>query len=104
MKRLDKNLKISIIALAVFAVFLIAFSVLSSLVQEGAVSDFTATQGAQGILAFVMFLPLCAAMFFGGRYFKVKSRKVGRIMIFVSVALFVFGILQALLSLVGFYG
>ena len=35
MKKLDKNLKIGIIALAVFVVFLIAFSVLSSLVQSG---------------------------------------------------------------------
>lgn len=104
MKRLDKNLKISMIALAVFVVFLIAFSVLSSLVQDGTVSDFTATQGAQGILVFAMFLPLCASMFFVGRYFKLKNGKAGGIMIFVSVALLALGILQAFLSLVGFYG
>ncbi len=98
MKKLDKNQKIGIIALAIFVVFLIGFSILSSLVQSGSVPDFTPNQRVQGILAFVMFLPLCIAMFFSGKHFKSKN------LIFVSVALFIFGIMQALLSLLGAYG
>ena len=104
MKKLDKNQKIAIIALAIFVVFLIGFSVLSSLVQSGAIPDFAASQRVQGLLAFVMFSPLCIAMFFGGKHFKSKNSKTGSILLFVSVALFIFGIIQALLSLLSAYG
>ena len=104
MKKLDKNQKIGIISLAIFVVFLIGFSALSSLVQSGSIPDFAANQRVQGILAFVMFLPLCAAMFFSGRHLKSKNSKIGNVLIFVSVALFIFGIIQALLSLLGTYG
>ena len=104
MKKLDQNQKIAIIALAIFVVFLIGFSVLSSLVQSGASPDFAASQRVQGLLAFVMFSPLCIAMFFGGKHFKSQNSKIGSILLFVSVALFIFGIIQALLSLLGAYG
>ena len=104
MKNLDKNHKNGIIALAIFVLFLIGFYVLSSLVQSGAIPDFTVNQRVQGLLAFVMFLPLCAAIFWGGKYFKSKNSKIGSTLIFVSVALFIFGIMQALLSLLGAYG
>ena len=104
MKRLDKNQKIGIIALAIFVVFFIGFCVLSSFVQSGSLPDFAASQRAQGILAFVMFLPLCIAMLFSGKYFKSKGGKIGGVLTFVSIALLVFGILQALLSLFGVYG
>ncbi len=99
MKSFDKNQKISIIALAIFVIFLVGFFVLSNLI-----SDFTPNQRAQGLLAFVTFLPLCIAMFFGGKYFKLKNRKIGSNLIFLSVVLFIFGIMQALLSLLGVYG
>lgn len=104
MKKLDKNQKIGIIALAIFAAFLIGFSVLSSLVQSGAIPDFAASQRVQGLLSFVMFLPLCIAMLFAGKHFKSKGSKIGGVLTFVSIALFVFGILQSLLSLLGAYG
>ena len=99
MKNLDKNKKITIISLAVFVVFFIGFFMLSNLI-----SNFTPDQRVQGLLAFVMFSPLCIAMFFGGKYFKSKNSKIGGILLFVSVALFIFGIIQALLSLLGAYG
>ncbi len=104
MKKLDKNQKIGLVSLAVFVLFLVVFSVLSNLVQSEIVPDFTLNQRFQGILVFAMFLPLCIAMFFGGKHFKSKSRKTGSILLFVSVALFIFGIMQALLSLLGAYG
>ncbi len=104
MKKLDKYQKISITALAIFVVFLIGFSILSSLVQSGSIPDFTVNQRIHGLLAFVMFLPLCTAIFFSGKHFKSKNSKIGRVLIFVSVALFIFGIMQALLSLLGAYG
>ena len=104
MKKLDKNQKIGIIALAIFIVFLIVFSVLSSLVQSEAIPDFTPNQRVQGLFAFVMFSPLCIAMFFGGKHFKDKNSKIGSNLIFVAVVLFIFGIIQALLSLLGAYG
>ena len=104
MKKLDQNQKIGLISLAIFVVFLIGFSLLSSLVQSGSLPDFAASQRIQGLLAFAMFCPLCIAMFFGGKHFKSKNSKIGSILLFVSVALFVFGIIQALLSLLGAYG
>lgn len=104
MRSLDKNQKIGLIALAVFVLFLIAFSVLSNLVQSGTIPDLTANQRLQGVLSFVMFLPLCVAMFFGGKHFKSKNSGIGNVLLFVSVALFIFGIIQALLSLFGAYG
>lgn len=104
MKKLDKNQKISIIALCIFSIFLIGFFILSNLIQNDIVSDFTSSQRVQGILAFAMFLPLDISMFFAGKYFKSKNSKFGNVLTFVSVALFVFGIVQALLSLLGAYG
>ena len=104
MKKLDQNQKIGLIALAIFAAFLIGFSVLSNLIQNEIIPDFAVNQRIQGIFAFFMFLPLCIAMFFAGKHFKSKGSKIGRTLTFVSVSLFVFGILQALLSLLGAYG
>ncbi len=103
MKKLDMNMKIGIIALAVFVLFLIVFSVLSSLVQNGAIPDFASNPSIQGVLVFVTFLPLIVAMFFWGKYFKSKNSKIGVILNFVSIALFILGVLQALLSLLGVY-
>ena len=104
MKKLDQNQKIGLISGAIFVVFLIGFSVLSSLVQSEIIPDFTASQQVQGILAFFMFLPLFTSMFFAGKHFKSKDSKIGNVLTFVSIALFIFGILQTLLSLVGVYG
>lgn len=64
MKKFDNNQKIGIISLAIFVVFLFGFSVLSSLVQSGSIPNFTVDQRIQGLLAFIMFLPICSAMFF----------------------------------------
>ena len=74
MKKLDKNQKIGIISLAIFVVFLIGFSVLSSLVQNGTIPDFSANQRVQGLLAFVMFSPLCIAMFFWWKVFQIQKQ------------------------------
>ena len=74
MKKLDQNQKIAIIALAIFVVFLIGFSVLSSLVQNGTIPDFSANQRVQGLLAFVMFSPLCIAMFFWWKVFQIQKQ------------------------------
>lgn len=104
MKKLDQNQKIAIVFLVIFVAFLIGFSVLSSLVQSEMIPDFTASQRVQGVLAFVMFLPLCIAMLFAGRHFKSKDGKIGGVLTFVSIALLAFGILQTLLSLLGVYG
>ena len=104
MKKFDKNQKVGIISLAIFVVFMVGFSVLSSLTQNGAIPDFTPNQRVQGLLAFVMCLPLIIAMFFGGKYFKDKNVKIGNNLIFVAVVLFIFGIIQTLLSLLGVYG
>lgn len=61
MKKLDKNQKICIIALAVFVLFLIGFFVLSNLVQSGTISDVTSNQRIQGILSFAIFC-LCVSL------------------------------------------
>ncbi len=99
MKNLDKNKKIGIISLAIFVVFFIGFFVLSNLIP-----DYTPNQRVQGLMAFVMFSPLCIAMFFGGKHFKDKNSKIGGNLIFIAAVLFIFGIIQALLSLLGAYG
>ena len=105
MKKLDLNQKIGTIALLIFVVFLIVFSVLSSLVQYGALPDFTVNQRVQGVLVFAMFLPLFVSLFFWGKYFKSKDGyKIGTVLIFLSVALLIFGIVQMLLSLLGAFG
>ena len=104
MKRFDRNQKAGLIALTIFIVFLIGFFVLSNLVQNEIIPDFTPSQRVQGILAFFMFLPLLIAVFFAGRYFKSKGSKVGVVLTFVAIILFAFGILQVILSLLGAYG
>lgn len=104
MKKTDRDQKLAMIALAIFVVFLIGFSVLSNLVQSQMMPGLTADQRASGLLAFLLFLPLCVALFFEGKHFKKQGRRLGGVLTFVSVALFAFGILQALPSLLGAYG
>lgn len=104
MKKFDKNLKISIISFSLFIVVLIVFSVLSSLVQNRYIPDFSFSQRVQSILAFVIFLPLLLSLFFIGRHFKSKHLKISSHFILISVSLFIFGILQILLSFLGVYG
>ncbi len=104
MKKLDRNQKIGLVFLALFIAFLIVFYVLSALVQNEIIPDITPSQRFQGILAFFMCLPLIIAMFFAGRHFKSKGSKIGSVLNFVSIMLFVCGILQAILSLLGTYG
>ena len=104
MKKLDRNQKISVSSLAIWVILFIGFSVLIGLVQGERLPDLTMSQSIQGILILVMFLPLFTAIFFAGRHFKSKNSKIGGVLIFVSVALLIFGILQALLSLLGAYG
>ncbi len=103
MKNLNQNQKISIIALAIFAIFLIGFFISSKFVQCGLIPDFTPSQKNQSVFAFAMGLPLCVAMFFGGKHLKYISSKIGDILIFVSLGLTVFSVLQVFLSLFGVY-
>ena len=104
MKKFDKHLKTALVCLAVFILFLMVFWVLSSLVQTEILPDFTANQRVQGVLVFIMFSPLCTALFFLGIHFRSKNNVVFYILTFVSIALFVFGIVQAVLSALGAYG
>ena len=104
MKKLNKNLKIGIIAFAVFVAFLFGFFALSALVQNGVIPEFAVYQRLQGVLAFAVFLPLCTALVFCGKHFRSKNSKAGTALIIVSVSLLVFGVIQALLSLLGIYG
>ncbi len=104
MKKLNINLKIALIALAVFILFIISFFIHGELIQNGIVSNVEFSQSIQGILAFIFFIPLITALFFGGKYFKSKGYGYGTVLMIVSVALLVFGIIQALLSLIGVYG
>ena len=104
MKKLDKHLKTTLISLAIFFLFLIAFFIFSSLVQSAILPNFTANQRVQGVLVFIMFSPLCTALFFLGIHFRSKNNVIFYILTFVSIALFVFGIVQAVLSALGAYG
>lgn len=105
MKKFDRNQKIGIITLLVFVVLLIVFFILGDLIQSGIIPDFTVNQRTQGVLAFAFLLPLSISILFWGKHFNSKGEyKIGKVFTFVSVALLIFGILQALLSLIGCYG
>ena len=104
MKKLDKNQKIAIISLAIFVIFLIGFFALGALMRNGTIPDFTADQRVQGALAFAMFLPIFVAVFFFGRHFNSEDNKIGIVLMFLSVFLFAFGLMQAILSIAGVYG
>ena len=104
MKKLNKNLLVAIISVLVFVLFIICFSVLSSLIQSDLINNIEFSQSVQGILAFILFLPLLLSLFFLGKFFETRGHyPMARILKFVSIALFVFSIFQALLSLLGFY-
>lgn len=104
MKKLDKKLFVAIISILVFVLFIIGFSVLSSLIQSGLINNIEFSQSVQAILSFIMFLPLLLSLFFLGKFFETRGRyPIARILKFVSIGLFVFSIFQVLLSLFGFY-
>lgn len=104
MKKLDKHLKTALISLAIFFLFLIAFFIFSSLVQTAILPDLTADQRVQGVLVFIMLSPMCTALFFLGMHFRSRNNAIFYIFAFVSIALFAFGIVQAILSALGAYG
>ncbi len=104
MKRLNKNLIIAIISILVFALFIIVFYVTCYMIESGSISNIELSQAVQAILVFVMFFPLLAALFFGGKFIEEKGHyKIARIAKFVSIALFIFSVFQVLLSLLGVY-
>ncbi len=104
MKKLDKKLLVAIISILVFILFIISFSVLSSMIQSELIENIEFSQSVQGILAFIMFFPCLLSLFFFGKFFETKGNyPISKILKFISIALFVFSILQALLSFFGFY-
>ncbi len=104
MKKLDKNLLVAIINTLVFVLFVIGFSVLNFMIQSGVIENIEFSQSVQRILVFIMFFPLLLSLFVLGKFFETKGRyPIAKILKFVSIALFVFSIFQALLSLFGFY-
>ncbi len=104
MKKLDKNLLVAIISILVFVLFIIGFSVLSSIIQSGVIENTAFSQSVQEILVFIMFFPLLLSFSFFGKFFETKGHyPIAKILKFVSIALFVFSIFQVLLSLFGFY-
>lgn len=104
MKKIDKNLLFAIIGILVFILFIIGFSVLSSMVQNELIENIEFSQSVQGILAFIMFFPCLLSLFFFGKFFETKGNyTISKILKFVSIALFIFSIFQTLLSLFGFY-
>lgn len=104
MKKLNKNLLIAIISILVFILFIIGFSVLSSMIQGGAIKNIEFSQLVQGILVFIIFFPLLLSLFFLGNFFEIKGHYlIAKILKFISIALFIFSLFQALLSLFGVY-
>ncbi len=104
MKKLDKKLFIAIISILVFVLFITGFFVLSSMIRSEVIENIVFSQSVQGILVFIMFFPLLLSLFFFGKFFETKGHyPIAKILKFVSIALFVFSIFQALLSLFGFY-
>ena len=104
MKKLDKKLFVAIISILVFILFIIGFSVLSSMIQSEVIENIAFPQSVQGILVFIMFFPLLLSLFFFGKFFETKRHyPIAKIFKFVSIALFVFSVFQVLLSLFGFY-
>ena len=104
MKKLNKNLLVAIISILVFILFIIAFSATSSMIQNGVIANIEFSQALDGILAFIMFFPLLLSLFFFGKFFETKKLyPAAKILKFVSIGLFVFAIIQAILSLVGGY-
>ena len=104
MKKLDKKLFVAIINILVFILFIIGFSVLSSMIQSEVIENIAFPQSVQGILIFIMFFPLLLSLFFLGSFLKQKGiNPIAKILKFVSTALFAFSIFQVLLLLFGFY-
>lgn len=104
MKKLNKNLLIAIISILIFVLFIIAFSATSSMIQNGVIANIEFSQAVEGILVFVMFFPLLLSLFFLGKFFETKKLyPVAKILKFMSIGLFIFSIIQAILSLMGVY-
>lgn len=104
MRKMNKHLRIGLIALIIFIVFIAAFLVLSSLIQNGLVNDILIPQKLEGLLVFVMFLPLLTALFFFGKFFADKNRfPIAKILKFMAIGLLIFAVLQTTLSFIGCY-
>lgn len=98
--------KIALLSLGIFALLMVLFFGVSALAQNGVIPEMEFSRALQGVLAFVFFLPLFSALFFTGQHFKTKAghyQTLYKILTFVSVSLFTFGFLQALLSVIGVY-
>ena len=104
MKKLNENLLTALISFSVFILFLIIFNILSSMMQSGIIPNIVFSQAVQGIMAFITFFPLLLALFSFGKFLETKSfYPLANILKFMSIGLFVFSIIQAILSLIGIY-
>lgn len=94
MRKMNKHLRIGLIALIIFIVFIAAFLVLSSLIQNGLVNDILIPQKLEGFLVLVMFSPLLTALFFFGKFFADKNRfPIAKILKFMAIGLLIFAVL-----------
>ena len=104
MKKLNKNLILAIILISVFFLFIVSFFALGFLMRNGIIPDIQFSQAMQGVLVCIFFLPLLVSLFFFGKFFEQKRiYPLGKIFKFVSIGLFVFSVIQMILSLIGFY-
>ncbi len=104
MRKMNKHLRIGLIALIIFIVFIAASRVLSSMIQNGQINNILIPQKLEGLLVFVMFLPLLTALFFFGKFFESKKRfPIAKILKFMAIGLLIFAVLQTTLSFIGFY-
>ncbi|MBQ9842349.1 MAG: hypothetical protein IJO42_04480 [Clostridia bacterium] len=104
MRKMNKHLRIGLIALIIFIVFIAAFLVLSSMIQNGLVNDILIPQKLEGSLVFVIFLPLLTALFFFGKFCESKKRfPIAKILKFMAIALLVFSVLQMAFTFIGCY-
>ena len=106
MKKYSNYQKVALLSMFVFVLFIILFFTASNLIQSGVIPAIEFSQAVQGGLAFIFFLPLLSALFFAGQHLKTKSgnsQTVYKILTFMSIALFIFGLVQMLLSIIGVY-
>ena len=98
--------KIAIVSAIIFICFIILFCFLSFLANNGVINGDIENQVLQSVIAFIVFLPLLLSIFFWGQVFKYKSgywQNAYKIFNFVSIGLFVFSIVQIILSILGVY-
>lgn len=96
--------KLAIFSSIIFLVFILIFRMLCTLAENGTIQNIELSTPLSAVFSFLTFLPLFVALFLFGKHLQAQGKyRIAHILLFVSIGLFFFGLIQIVLSFLFYY-